>query len=184
VVRRFRGRQMGRNVEIKAWVGDMEGLRRRVEEVADEGPVVIGQEDTFFNCQGGRLKVRVFSVDRGELIFYERPDRSGPKESCYRIVPVADPGLLRQVLGAALGVVGVVRKERTLYLVGQTRVHLDRVEGLGKFVELEVVLLPGQTEAEGRRTAEELMERLHIPAAALVEGAYIDLLQERAIKFP
>jgi predicted adenylyl cyclase CyaB len=172
---------MGRNVEIKAQAPDLQDLRRRVEELADEGPFIIEQEDTFFHCQAGRLKLRTFSPSEGELIFYERQDSIWPKESRYQIVPTSDPNAMREILCSALGIIGVVKKQRTLYLIGQTRVHLDIVDGLGEFMELEVVLLPEQTEADGRLVAESLMKALQIPSAALVEGAYIDLLLEKNV---
>jgi len=88
---------------------------------------------------------------------------------------------MQKILCSALGTIGVVKKQRTLYLVGQTRVHLDIVDGLGEFIELEVVLLPGQTGADGRLVAEGMMKALQIPATALVKGAYIDLLQEKTV---
>ncbi|PKU28596.1 c-jun-amino-terminal kinase-interacting protein 2 [Limosa lapponica baueri] len=80
------------------------------------------------------------------------------------------------VLGQALGVLGVVRKERLLYLVGQTRVHLDSVEGLGDFLELEVVLTEEQTVEDGERVAQQLMKELGIEEQDLISGAYLDLL--------
>jgi len=80
------------------------------------------------------------------------------------------------VLSNALGVRGVVRKRRTLFLVGQTRIHLDEVENLGLFVEIEVVLSLQQTVSEGVHIAEEIMEKLGISRDDLVEKAYIDLL--------
>jgi adenylate cyclase class IV len=84
------------------------------------------QEDTFFVCPRGRLKLRQFAgCPQAELIYYERPESSGPRESRYIVHPTADPEGLREVLSAALGVRGVVRKRRTVYLIGQTRVHLD-----------------------------------------------------------
>ena len=73
---------------------------------------------------------------------------------------------------------GVVRKTRYLYLAGQTRIHLDDVEGLGQFMELEVVLRPDQTDAEGQAIAEDLMARLGIRKEDLLEGAYMDLLEK------
>ena len=84
------------------------------------------------------------------------------------------------MLTAALGERAVVRKRRLLYHAGRTRIHLDEVEGLGCFCELEVALAPGDTVAGGERTAAALMERLGIGAADLVARAYVDLLEERA----
>ncbi|EMP29392.1 hypothetical protein UY3_13500 [Chelonia mydas] len=113
---------------------------------------------------------------QGQLIFYERPDSEGPKLSHYSISPTADPAGLVAVLSEALGVQGVVKKERRLYMVGQTRVHLDRVEGLGDFLELEVVLSEQQSPEDGERVARRLMEELGVQEEDLVAGAYLDLL--------
>jgi predicted adenylyl cyclase CyaB len=166
---------MARNVEIKARVADREALVRRVQAVATDGPVVIVQDDTFFHCDNGRVKLRKFSEDRGELIFYRRPDEPGPKESFYIRSPTSAPDAMRESLARAYGVAGRVRKHRTLYLAGRTRVHVDRVEGLGDFLELEVVLDDGESVDAGTREAENLMATLGIEASDLVQGAYVDL---------
>ena len=170
---------MNRNVEIKARAADLAAVRRRVERLADEGPTVLEQEDTFLACPRGRLKLRRFADSApAELIYYERADGTAPKESRYVVHRVADPDGLHQVLSAALGVRGVVRKRRTLYRVGPTRVHLDEVEGLGSFVELEVVLRPEQAPAEGMEIARTLMDQLGIESHQLVDRAYLDLLAQ------
>ena len=167
---------MARNVEIKARVRDPERLRQRAEALSDTPPDVLLQEDTFFNTPQGRLKLRVLASGQGQLIAYQRPDCQGPKVSTYFISLTDDPESLKAVLSAALGVRGVVRKRRTLYLVGRTRVHLDEVEGLGAFMELEVVLAPGQSAEDGEAEAKQLMGDLGVSETDLVEGAYIDLL--------
>ena len=92
---------------------------------------------------------------------------------------VEEPELLEPILTAALGVLGRVHKKRTLYCIGQTRIHLDQVEGLGHFIELEVVLSEGQSPREGREKATNLMEQLEISQSDLVAGAYLDLLGSR-----
>ena len=170
---------MARNVEIKAHVADMAALAARVAAIADSGPVEIPQDDTFFRCDAGRLKLRAFSDGTGELIFYRRPDQGGPKESFYVLSPTASPDTLREALTLAHGQVGRVVKHRTLFLAGRTRVHLDRVDGLGDFMELEVVLADGETLDAGVREAHELMTRLGIAPESLVEGAYLDLQRQR-----
>lgn len=168
---------MPSNVEIKARVRHPEPLRREAERVSDHGVEELVQEDVFFAAPEGRLKLRTLAPDRGELILYRRPDARGPKESVYTIAPTSDPAAMRAILSAALEVVGTVRKRRLLYRVGQTRIHLDQVEGLGHFVELEVVLRPGQSPEQGERVADQLMRRLGVERADLVEGAYLDLLR-------
>lgn len=168
---------MNRNVEIKARVTDLAAVRKVAEQLADTGPVVLEQEDTFFHCPTGRLKLRHFGDSRpAELIYYWRGDSPGPKESRYVVHRTSDPSGLFAVLSAALEVRATVRKRRTVYLVGSTRVHLDEVEGLGQFVELEVVLRPDQQTSEGIDIAGDLMARLGITPTQLIDRAYVDLL--------
>lgn len=173
---------MATNIEIKARVSNPTGLRARAESLSDAPCVVLQQEDTFFNVPAGRLKLRVLAPDHGELIYYTRRDAAGPKRSDYLISTTAEPETLKGVLAAAWGIRGVVRKQRLLYLAGHTRVHLDEVEGLGAFMELEVVLQPGESDEHGQAVAADLMAKLGIQKADLIEGAYIDLLDQRSQK--
>ncbi|NLD54740.1 MAG: class IV adenylate cyclase [Burkholderiaceae bacterium] len=166
---------MARNIEIKARVADRESLEAAVGAIATAGPTPILQDDTFFACPNGRMKLRDFSTGEGELIFYRRSDIAGPKQSEYVRVPLAAVASLREALALGYGEIGRVRKRRTLYLVGRTRVHLDEVEGLGDFVELEVVLAEHEPAQAGVDEAADLMERLGIAPSHLVEGAYLDL---------
>ena len=85
-------------------------------------------------------------------------------------------GRLGQALSAALGVQGLVRKTRTVYFVGHTRIHLDDVDGLGEFIELEVVLGPNESPEAGAAVAERLMNELEIEPGDLIECSYVDLL--------
>ena len=167
---------MPSNIEIKAKLRDREGVERLVRACADHGPELIVQEDVFFPCENGRLKLRSFSKDRGELIYYRRLDTEGPTGSEFFKAPTSDPEAMTMALSAALGTTGVVVKRRTLYLIGQTRVHLDEVEGLGHYLELEVVLKPNQSTEEGTAIAQELRATLGIEPEDLVAKAYIDLM--------
>lgn len=167
---------MPRNIEIKARVAAMPELRRRAAALADEGPAEIAQDDTFFHCANGRLKLRALSAGSGQLIFYRRADDSGPKESFYVVTATADPDGLRDALTLAYGQSGRVIKQRTLYLVGRTRVHLDQVQDLGDFMELEVVLAEGDSADDGFTEAIDVMASLGIDESQLVQGAYVDLL--------
>src|SRR5437773_10391367 len=167
---------MPRNVEIKARIESIDGMTGKVAAIADQGPIKIVQDDPFFVCERGRLKLRAFSATEGQLIFYRRADQAGPKESFYVLAPTASPDTLREALSLAYGQAGRVRKLRTLYLVGRTRVHLDRVEDLGHCLELEVVLLEGDHLEPAVKEARSLMAALGIAPEQLVEGAYLDLL--------
>ena len=167
---------MASNIEIKARVRDLGALQRLAEEISDTPCEVLPQEDIFFTVPQGRLKLRVLAPDRGELIYYTRENTSGPKRSDYSIFRTSDPDALKAVLSAAWGIRGVVKKVRLLYHAGQTRIHLDDVAGLGSFMELEVVMRPGQSDADGQSIAADLMAKLGIANADLIDAAYIDLL--------
>ena len=169
---------MPSNIEIKARARNFEEIRKRAERLSGTPAETIPQVDIFFNTPQGRLKLRILGEERGQLIYYTRPDQEGPKRSDYHISHTADPANLARVLELAYGIRGVVRKTRYLYLVGQTRVHLDDVEGLGRFMELEVVMEEGQSDAEGQAIAEELMRSLGVEPTELLEGAYMDMMEQ------
>jgi predicted adenylyl cyclase CyaB len=171
---------MPSNIEIKARVSHLPKVAALVATMSDTPPKTLRQRDTFFRCSTGRLKLRELETGEGELIFYDRANVTGAKQSHYEIAPVADSVTLKSVLRQALGEEAVVEKTRVLYLVGQTRVHLDMVNGLGTFLELEVVLRPDQTPAEGHEIAAALMSRLGIREVDLVATAYADMLTESA----
>ncbi|CAD5223741.1 unnamed protein product [Bursaphelenchus okinawaensis] len=169
---------MNRNVEIKAKVVDFTQFLARAEQISGQKPILIPQKDTFFHSKQGRLKLREFPGFNkpAELIQYDRPDVSGPKISGFYKINVQDPKTLGQVLSLSNGVLGEVSKIRYLFLVGQTRIHADKVDNLGNFMELEVCLKPEQTLEQGQAIAEELMNNLGVRKEDLIEGAYMDAL--------
>ncbi len=167
---------MPRNVEIKARLADRSSACAIAAGLSGTGPELIEQRDVFFGTRHGRLKLRLFPDGSGELIQYHRPDTASIKLSDYRIARTPDANTLLEILRQTVTVVGEVRKRRLLYLIGQTRVHIDDVAGLGDFVEFEVVLRPGQDEAEGNRIAGQLLETFGIDRAQLIGRAYVDLI--------
>lgn len=171
---------MARNIEIKARIASIEALLPRARALADGEPMPLAQVDTFFHAAHGRLKLRQLGDGQAELIHYQRADSPEARASDYVRVPVAEPVLLAQALARAHGERGRVQKIRWLLQAGQTRIHLDRVQDLGDFIELEVVLKPGQSDAEGRQIAETLMQRLGLADAPRLAVAYIDLLGSTA----
>jgi adenylate cyclase class IV len=170
---------VGRNVEIKARVADLDSIRRTARSLSSAPSDILKQADTFFVVPRGRLKVREFADGSGELIRYDRPDQSGPKESRYTRIPCPDARSLSDIVSQTLPVRGTVVKRREVFRIGATRLHLDQVEGLGDFLELEVVLTEGQTVAQGQQVADQLIRALQIPETAFVAAAYIDLLEQR-----
>lgn len=171
------------NIEIKTGLENRTAVENIAIRLSDTCPETFQQEDTFFACEGARLKLRVLAPDRGELIRYERSDVAEARRSRYLIAPTSDPHALKEILTKSLGIAGVVKKTRTLYRIGQTRVHIDEVEQLGTFLELEVVLQDGQTEGEAKIIAASLMAELGIEKRQLIPHAYVDLIgQARSAK--
>lgn len=172
---------MAQNIEIKARIEDRELILSRARELSTDQEQMILQEDIFFSTSSGRLKLRIFSESEGKLIYYERNDTHGPKASFYTISSTTEPRKLCQVLTQALGVRAVVRKSRTLIMHGRTRIHLDEVEDLGNFLELEVVLDDGESLQVGEKEAVDIMGKLGIEKNSLIDVAYVDLLASKNV---
>ena len=165
-----------RNIEIKARLSDPAAAEAVAARLADAGPHArLHQVDTYFFIPEGRLKLREIDGEEGcaELIFYRRPDSPGPKSCDYEIARVSDPAGINRVLDAAFGIRAVVDKQRTVYLYRNVRIHLDRVRGLGKFLEIEAV----EPDSGGESLVRELLEKFSIRPEDLVEGSYCDLME-------
>jgi predicted adenylyl cyclase CyaB len=170
---------MATNIEIKASLNNIDFCLDKAKSLSGGDPEIIRQEDFFFNCDNGRLKLRVFSPQKGELIFYNRKNESGPKTSEYFITGTNEPDRLLEVLGKSYGIYGIVRKTRKLFLIGRTRVHIDNVEHLGDFLEFEVVLSENENANTGKIEAHCLMDQFGIKNDNLIECAYVDLLNHK-----
>ncbi len=167
---------ISKNIEIKAKIHDYNVIKGLVEDICPTPIETEQQEDTFFNTPKGRLKLRE-GDGKSALIYYDRPNSLEPSQSDIAISFTENPDTLKSVLSKSLGIRGVVNKQRILYKFGQTRIHLDDVKGLGKFIELEVVLKSDQTLKDGETIAYDLMDEFGIKKSDLVDVAYIDLIE-------
>jgi homotetrameric cytidine deaminase len=190
-----------RNVELKARDPDPARTLERALAAGAEEQGVLRQRDTYFAVARGRLKLREEEPEgwpsrRGgvreatapqtarspgsggaTLIAYERPDEGAERVSGYRLVPIAEPEPLRAALAAANGVAVVVDKRRQLLLWERTvRIHLEEVDGLGSFLEIEAVAAPGSDLSREHDQVARLRELLEIPDDALLAGSYADAL--------
>jgi homotetrameric cytidine deaminase len=165
-----------RNVELKAHDPDPDATLRAalaLDGVEDRG--VLHQRDTYFRAPQGRLKLRR-QDGAAQLIAYSRADAPGARESAYRLVDVPDPDALAAALQSTYGVSVDVVKERRLLLWDGVRIHLDAVEGLGRFVELEAVApADSDLQAEHAKLA-RLRDALDIQDAQLEPRGYAALL--------
>ena len=163
-----------RNVELKAIDPDPETTLARAlaAGAADHG--VLRQRDTYFAVLQGRLKLREEEPGGATLIAYRRPDAADERVSDYRLVPLTDAAGLRVALAETCGVRVEVVKRRRLLLWETVRIHLDEVEGLGSFLELEAVAAPGSDLARERAQVAHLRAALQIGDEALQTGSYAD----------
>jgi predicted adenylyl cyclase CyaB len=161
------------NLELKARIRSCAEARGRAESGGAQFQGILRQVDTYFHVRNGRLKLREHAQGSAELIYYERAEDSPERWSDYMTIPVADPGDLKAALSAALGVLAEVRKERTLFLYRGARIHLDRVEGLGEFIEFEVPVGEAPETAEVMR---ELRGIFGVADEAVEKHSYSDII--------
>jgi adenylate cyclase class IV len=171
---------LNRNIEVKARCTDLTAAREAARSLGAEFAGILEQRDTYFVAVHGRLKLREIAGASAELIAYSRADAAAVRGSDYRLVPVPDPAALRGALAAALGVRSEVFKRRELWLWRGVRIHLDEVQELGTFVELEAVMAAGEPDEAGHRKVAVLRDALGIAEADLIGCSYADLLRERS----
>lgn len=164
-----------RNIEAKYRCADLDGVRRRAEGLGARDAGGLRQTDHYFEAPHGRLKLRVFDSGAAELIGYTRADAAAARSSDYFVYRTARPDELAAVLRHSPGSRGVVRKTRSLLLWKSTRIHLDDVEGLGTFVELETGV-GEQGDDAARAELDHVATALHLDAGSIVAVAYVDLL--------
>lgn len=169
-----------KNVEIKARCADQAHVRAFLRE---RGARFVGtdeQTDTYFGVPSGRLKLRQGRIENA-LIYYRRPDRQAARRSDVLLAPAEDGSALHGLLEQALGILVEVRKTREIHFIGSTKFHIDTVEGLGDFVEIEVIDADdSQTEESLRATCEAYRIALGISEEDLVAESYSDLLLRRS----
>jgi homotetrameric cytidine deaminase len=165
-----------RNVELKARDPDPERTLRLALALGAEDRGDVDQRDTYFAVRRGRLKLREERPGGAWLVGYARADAADARTSAYRLVEVPDPEGLRAALDEALGVRAVVVKRRRLLLWEGVRIHLDEVEGLGRFVELEALADEGSDLAREHALVARLRTELGLADEDLVAGSYADLV--------
>lgn len=162
--------------EIKAHTNDRARLRRLLLEWGADFRGEDHQIDDYFRVPHGRLKLRQGNIEN-TLIYYERPDQAAAKTSRVKLFPAPDGEALRDILTSALGRLVTVDKRREIYFIDNVKFHLDEVEGLGTFVEIEAIDEDGRrTEDELRRQCVDYQQRLGIAPADLIDRSYSDLL--------
>lgn len=165
-----------RNIELKARDPDASSSLEVCRALGAEDHGEIAQRDTYFEVSNGGLKLREEDPGRPHLIQFERASEPQQRESRYRIIEVDDAGTLIAALADALGVRVVVAKRRHLFLWRNVRIHLDRVEGLGDFIEMEAVAPPDSDLTNEHELVTSLRTPLRINDERLVGLGYAEQL--------
>jgi adenylate cyclase, class 2 len=167
-----------RNVELKAHDPDPEGSLSVCHALGADDRGVLSQRDTYFDVPRGGLKLREESPGSPHLIQFERAQRPEERLSSYRIVAIADGETARAALTTALGVRCTVTKRRRLFVWQDVRIHLDEVDGLGSFIELEAVAASESDLRREYRLVAELRDRFAIGDDRLCATGYADQVQK------
>ncbi len=168
-------------IEFKAHCADHAPLRAILVEKEARYLGEDHQIDTYFKVPAGRLKLREGSIER-KLIFYSRANQAGPKRSDVLLFPVEKPfsAALRKLLSRALGVLAVVDKRRHIYFIDNVKIHLDEVEGLGQFVEVEAIGQDGsRTEAFLAEQCDQLKASFAVADQDLIALSYSDMMMAK-----
>jgi predicted adenylyl cyclase CyaB len=167
---------MPRNVEIKARLADLAAARAIAERVGARFTWADDQVDRYFELDGGR-RVKLRTTGRGaELIRYDRSEDAGVRVSAYEVSPVRDAEAEACLVPKTRPLV-TVRKRRELWLLDNVRIHLDTVDGLGTFLELEAVVDATHDEARCRAAVDRLLGAFGLSEAACLRASYGDLLR-------
>lgn len=165
------------NIEYKIFTGSDQDIIKRLKTLGAKYAYGIYQKDTYFNYGGGRLKLREVKNKTAELILYTRSDDKRSRFSDYTIVPLAkkNKSMVLNLLKNLFGKKAEVVKKRNLWLLEHTRVHLDEVRGLGKFLELET-MMQNINQKTARKEHENIKKILNLSKFKPILSSYCDLI--------
>ncbi len=169
------------NIEIKARCENPEAIESLL---VNEQANFIGtdrQTDTYFNVAHGRLKLREGLIENA-LIHYHRPDQPGLKKSEVLLFKTEPGSLLKEILVQSLGIKVIVSKQRKIFYIDNLKFHIDTVNGLGSFVEIEAFDDNGRIdEGKLRLQCETYLKKFGIGDTDLLTGSYSDLILQTKI---
>lgn len=164
------------NIEIKARCNEPDRIRKILIEDKASFVGTDHQIDTYFNCPNGRLKLRKGNIENS-LIFYNRTNQKGPKSSSVSLLKLHPENELREILERAYGIKVEVDKKREIYFIENIKFHIDEVENLGSYVEIEAIDESGNIgERMLNNQCKRYMEKLNILESDLIDVSYSDLL--------
>ncbi len=163
-----------RNIELKAELRDLALARSICSAIGATHIIDLEQTDIYFRLPSGRLKRRESPGEPTEYIFYDRQDRAAPRMSNFTIYSEA---AAQERFGATpLPELVTVKKKRQVYMIGNVRIHLDQVQGLGKFIEFEALVSQSQSVQKCHAAIQKLREQLSPVLGEQIATSYSDLV--------
>ena len=167
------------NIEIKAKCSNQKVIRNILKTLNAEFIGLDHQIDTYFNTKTGRLKLREGNIENS-IIYYDREDKSEPKESDVILLKTETGSPLKEILTKTIGVKAIVDKKREIYFIGNVKFHIDNVVGLGTFVEIEAIDKNGCIDREKLlEQCQYYLDLFKINKTDLVSKSYSDLLLDK-----
>ncbi len=164
------------SIEIKARSNKHEKIREFLKSHNADFRGTDHQVDTYFKVGHGRLKLREGNIEN-YLIYYDRKNGTGPKQSDSILFKSTPGSPLKSILTKANGILSVVDKIREIYFMGNVKFHIDTVQNLGEFIEIEAI---GDGEGiEKSKLLEQCnhyLKEFEIEKADIISGSYSDLL--------
>ncbi len=171
---------MPRNLEIKIKLESFDFALKILNEIKAEKFATLEQKDVYYRHDKGLLKLRVMPT-HDELIFYNRNEKEGERWSDYHVLKISKEENAEKFFEKIMNVETVVEKTRTVYLYKNTRIHLDEVKNLGKFLELETIVTETLEEAKSR--FDFLVEKLRLPFENQIKKSYKNLIEQISPRF-
>lgn len=166
------------NIELKAKTNNQDKLRQLLRDKNADFKGTDHQIDTYFKVNFGRLKLREGNIEN-HLIHYQRDNQAGPKASHVTLFSTQPNSSLKQILTQSLGILAVVDKTREIYFIDNVKFHLDQVQDLGTFVEIEAIDTFGTIGQKKLLEQCQYYQRLFgLSDTDLISCSYSDLLLE------
>ena len=166
------------NVEIKAKCDDPAFIREYLKKNVADFKGTDEQTDTYFNVTTGRLKLREGAIENN-LIYYERENKAGPKNSHFNLIKIDNTKELKEVLVKSIGVKVIVKKKREIFYIRNVKFHIDEVPGLGSFIEIEAGnVMDNLSEEQLNEQCKFYLNEFEIKREDLIEDSYSDMLMK------
>jgi len=168
-----------KNIEIKAKCSDLNKIRKILISQKADFKGIDHQVDTYFKVNSGRLKLREGNIEN-DLIFYNRPNKKGPKKSEVILLKNDPKSSLKKILEASLEKLIVVDKLREIFFIKNVKFHLDKVKNIGTFIEIEAIDRKGSlSDNKLLRQCNFYLKLFGIKEKDLINNSYSDLLKKR-----